>query len=72
MGGAQRWFPPKETISTYRQIIYYLAEKLDMQVDMVPKKTYSEMDKITPQPHILKHALTVSRARQVSSPKKSP
>lgn len=37
---------PKETISTYRQILYYLAEQLDMPVEMVQRKNYAAMDEL--------------------------
>ncbi len=37
---------PKETISTYRHMLQYLEEELDMPVQMVQRKNYEEMDKL--------------------------
>jgi len=42
--GVAAMISPKRTIDVYQQILYYLAEKLQMPVDMVQRKTYSQMD----------------------------
>lgn len=37
---------PKETISIYQQILYYLGEQLGVPVEMVQRRTYDEMDQL--------------------------
>ncbi len=37
---------PKDTITTYRQILIYLSSKLGMPVEMVQRRTYAEMDEL--------------------------
>ena len=44
--GIAAMISPKETISTYRQILHYLAEKIDMPVEMVQRRSYAEMDQL--------------------------
>ncbi len=37
---------PQKTISTYRQILHYLSDKLGMNVTMVQRKNYADMDEL--------------------------
>lgn len=42
--GIAAMLSPKDTMSTYRHIIIYLSQKLQMPVELVQRKTYDEMD----------------------------
>jgi phosphonate transport system substrate-binding protein len=44
--GIAAMISPKKTLTTYRQILIYLSDKLGMPVEMVQRKTYAEMDEL--------------------------
>jgi len=44
--GVAAWISPKDTISVYQQILYYVGEQLGRPVEMVQRKTYAEMDEL--------------------------
>ncbi|MCP4366753.1 MAG: phosphate/phosphite/phosphonate ABC transporter substrate-binding protein [Deltaproteobacteria bacterium] len=44
--GVAAMISPKETADVYQQILYYVAEELQRDIDMVQRKTYEEMDKL--------------------------
>ncbi len=44
--GVGAMFSPKETLSTYRQILYYIGDHIDRPVKMVQRKSYDEIDQL--------------------------
>ncbi|MCK5707357.1 MAG: phosphate/phosphite/phosphonate ABC transporter substrate-binding protein [Candidatus Aureabacteria bacterium] len=42
--GVAAMISPKDTINVYRQIIYYVGEKLGVPIEMVQRRTYAEMN----------------------------
>ncbi len=44
--GVAAMIAPKETLSSYRQILYYISDKIHRPVQMVQRKSYTEMDEL--------------------------